>query len=127
VSWNNIHDPKSFRLIEHAISKYSQLSRLSLSYNPLGAPCIKSFMASIKEPNSLSYLNLTSCSLNSTASNYVWTTLDKCQTLKELIMDKNDLKGFNSKAVLKFLRTQKSIEILSLKRCNLGPELANNL
>ena len=57
----------------------------------------------------------------------VFATLDKSSSLTKLVLDKNDIKGFNTKAILSFCRGQRKLVTLSMRQCNLGPEICINL
>ena len=44
LSNNYFKDPSVFKLFEFGVSRYSKLSRLNLSGNPMGTDCIRAMM-----------------------------------------------------------------------------------
>jgi hypothetical protein len=57
----------------------------------------------------------------------IFGTLDKSSSLTKLVLDKNDIKGFNTKALLSFCRAQRKLVTFSMRSCNLGSEICINL
>ena len=53
VSGNKIKSPAVLSLFKHALSKYSKLTYIDISKNPLGSTGIKAMMEGIQNPNNL--------------------------------------------------------------------------
>ena len=74
----------------------------------------------------LQHIDFTNCNLNPTSAYFIFTTLDKCHSLKNLILDQNEITFMNPKAILHFLRGNRRVEYLSMAKCRLEKEVCFN-
>ena len=97
------------------------LEEIDLSSNPFGNPGVE-FLTSFLAATHIRKLVLTNCKFNSMGAQYIYSLMKRNGTLRELFLDRNDLKSGRYASLTSAIWSNGKIHTMSMNGCNLGDD-----